>query len=189
MVCGKNENYIEYYAPSCGYVHGQVVSAYIKFKGRNAQYNSNIPAINTSKGLAMQSISTRAMMMPFESIDFDEERIERSLDAIKGYEEPAPDDTEESLPDTSESVSEKEDENETGTDGQNTPKEGSESNAEIETKAEENTEEPEKNKPDETAEITTDIVDKKCSEDESADEGEEVVTAGEDIEEKAENNE
>ena len=57
------------------------------------------------------------------------------------------------------------------------------------TKAEENTEEPEKNKPDETAEIITDIVDKNCSEDESADEGEEVVTAGEDIEEKAENNE
>ena len=110
MVCGKNENYIEYYAPSCGYVHGQVVSAYIKFKGRNAQYNSSIPAINTSKGLAMQSISTRAMMMPFESIDFDEERIERSLDAIKDYEEPASDDTEESLPDTSESVNEKEDE-------------------------------------------------------------------------------
>ncbi len=189
MVCGKNENYIEYYAPSCGYVHGQVVSAYIKFKGRNAQYNSSIPAINTSKGLAMQSISTRAMMMPFESIDFDEERIERSLDAIKGYEEPAPDDTEESLPDTSESVNEKEDENETGTDGQNTPKEGSESNAEIVTKVEENTEESEKDKTDETAEITTDIIDKNCSEDESADEGEEEVTAGEDIEEKAENNE
>ena len=189
MVCGKNENYIEYYAPSCGYVHGQVVSAYIKFKGRNAQYNSNIPAINTSKGLAMQSISTRAMMMPFESIDFDEERIERSLDAIKGYEEPAPDDAEESTPDTSESVNEKEDENETGTDGQNTLKESSESSAEIVTKAEENTEEPEKDKSDETTEITTDIVDKNCSEDESADEGEEVVTAGEDIEEKAENNE
>ena len=107
--------------------------------------------------------------MPFESIDFDEERIERSLDAIKDYEEPASDDTEESLPDTSESVNEKEDENETGTDGHNTPKEGSESNAEIVTKVEENTEESEKDQIDEAAEITTDIIDKNCSEDESAD--------------------
>lgn len=189
MVCGKDENYIEYYVPSCGFVHGQVVSAHIIFKGRNAQYNSNIPAINTSKALTKQRISTRAMMMPFEDIDIDEERIERSLDAIKGYEEPVSDDTEESLPDTSESVNEKEDENETGTDGHNTPKEGSESNAEIVTKAEENTDESEKDKTDETAEITTEIIDKNCSEDESADEGEEEVIAGEDIEEKEENNE
>ena len=129
------------------------------------------------------------MMMPFEDIDLDEERIERSLDGIKGYEEPVSDEEMEASLNITGTANEKEDEKVPNADEQRALNEDSEDSTEIITKTEENTGEPKKDKTDETADITTDIIDKNCSEDESADEGEEEVSAGEDIEEKEENNE
>ena len=99
MTCNKNESYVEGYAPSCGYAHGQVVSAHIKFNGRNSKYNSSVPAINSSKALRSQnSISTRAVMMPFGNLNLNEDEIKSRLDALKEYEEPEVEDESAELP-------------------------------------------------------------------------------------------
>ena len=58
--CNKTETTIEGYAPSCGYVHGQVVSAHVVFNGKNSKYNTTVPAINTSRALMLQNNAVSA---------------------------------------------------------------------------------------------------------------------------------
>lgn len=109
MVCNKNESYVEGYSPSCGYAHGQVVSAHIKFNGRYSGYNSTVPAINASRSLRTSNrMVTRGAAASLGGFSLSEDEIKSRLDAIKDYEEPADnDDDSGDLSDSSEaSVSE-----------------------------------------------------------------------------------
>ena len=109
MVCNKNESYVEGYSPSCGYAHGQVVSAHIKFNGRYSGYNSTVPAINASRSLRTSNrMVTRGAAASLGGFSLSEDEMKSRLDAIKDYEEPADnDDDSGDLSDSSEaSVSE-----------------------------------------------------------------------------------
>ena len=109
MVCNKNESYVEGYSPSCGYAHGQVVSAHIKFNGRYSGYNSTVPAINASRSLRTSNrMVTRGAAASLGGFSLSEDEMKSRLDAIKDYEESADnDDDSGDLSDSSEaSVSE-----------------------------------------------------------------------------------
>jgi len=109
MVCNKSESYIEGYVPSCGYAHGQVVSAHIKFNGRNSKYNSTVPAIDTSRSLNLQSISANALMKPFEDMDLQNYLMEEQQDDVTDIEEEdGKDNSQTNLQDISEAEDEKE---------------------------------------------------------------------------------
>ena len=72
LSCGKNDGQLEGYCVSCGFAHGQVASAHLKFQGKNAKYNTKVAAINTSNAIAPASLSTRMgkSMMSLIGMDF-----------------------------------------------------------------------------------------------------------------------
>ena len=88
LVCNKNESTVEGYSPSCGFAHGQVVSAHIKFNGRYSGYNSTVPAIKSSGALrSRNSIATKAIKAPITDIDINLDDINSRLEEMKSYEE------------------------------------------------------------------------------------------------------
>ena len=88
LVCNKNESTVEGYSPSCGFAHGQVVSAHIKFNGRYSGYNSTVPAIKSSGALrSRNSIVTKAIKAPITDIDINLDDINSRLEEMKSYEE------------------------------------------------------------------------------------------------------
>ena len=88
LVCNKNESTVEGYSPSCGFAHGQVVSAHIKFNGRYSGYNSTVPAIKSSGALrSRNSIVTKAIKAPITDLDINLDDINSRLEEMKSYEE------------------------------------------------------------------------------------------------------
>ncbi|SCY33053.1 hypothetical protein SAMN02910451_02191 [Butyrivibrio hungatei] len=88
LVCNKNESTVEGYSPSCGFAHGQVVSAHIKFNGRYSGYNSTVPAIKSSGALrSRNSIATKAIKAPITDLDINLDDINSRLEEMKSYEE------------------------------------------------------------------------------------------------------
>lgn len=88
LVCNKNESTVEGYSPSCGFAHGQVVSAHIKFNGRYSGYNSTVPAIKSSGALrSRNSIVTKAIKAPITNLDINLDDINSRLEEMKSYEE------------------------------------------------------------------------------------------------------
>lgn len=88
LVCNKNESTVEGYSPSCGFAHGQVVSAHIKFNGRYSGYNSTVPAIKSSGALrSRNSIATKAIKAPIVNLDINLDDINSRLEEMKSYEE------------------------------------------------------------------------------------------------------
>ncbi|MEE3469780.1 MAG: hypothetical protein VZR24_03855 [Butyrivibrio hungatei] len=88
LVCNKNESTVEGYSPSCGFAHGQVVSAHIKFNGRYSGYNSTVPAIKSSGALrSRNSIVTKAIKAPITNLDINLDDINSCLEEMKSYEE------------------------------------------------------------------------------------------------------
>lgn len=88
LVCNKNESTVEGYSPSCGFAHGQVVSAHIKFNGRYSGYNSTVPAIKSSGALrSKNSIVTKAIKAPIADFDINLDDINSRLEEMKSYEE------------------------------------------------------------------------------------------------------
>lgn len=88
LVCNKNESTVEGYSPSCGFAHGQVVSAHIKFNGRYSGYNSTVPAIKSSGALrSRNSIVTKAIKAPIADFDINLDDINSRLEEMKSYEE------------------------------------------------------------------------------------------------------
>lgn len=88
LVCNKNESTVEGYSPSCGFAHGQVVSAHIKFNGRYSGYNSTVPAIKSSGALrSRNSIVAKAIKAPITNLDINLDDINSRLEEMKSYEE------------------------------------------------------------------------------------------------------
>ena len=86
LVCNKNESTVEGYSPSCGFAHGQVVSAHIKFNGRYSGYNSTVPAIKSSGALrSRNSIATKAIKAPITDLDINLDDINSRLEEMKGH--------------------------------------------------------------------------------------------------------
>lgn len=86
LVCNKNESTVEGYSPSCGFAHGQVVSAHIKFNGRYSGYNSTVPAIKSSGALrSRNSIVTKAIKAPITDLDINLDDINSRLEEMKGH--------------------------------------------------------------------------------------------------------
>ncbi|MBR4669060.1 MAG: hypothetical protein IKO84_00520 [Butyrivibrio sp.] len=62
LSCNKQDGQLEGYAPNCGFAHGQVASAHLKFQGKNAKYNTSVAAINTSNAVSTANLrSTRSL--------------------------------------------------------------------------------------------------------------------------------
>lgn len=86
IVCNKNESTVEGYSPSCGFAHGQVVSAHIKFNGRYSGYNSTVPAIKSSGALrSRNSIAAKAIKAPITDLDINLDDINSRLEEMKGH--------------------------------------------------------------------------------------------------------
>jgi len=86
LVCNKNESTVEGYSPSCGFAHGQVVSAHIKFNGRYSGYNATVPAIKSSGALrSRNSIAAKAIKAPITDLDINLDDINSRLEEMKGH--------------------------------------------------------------------------------------------------------
>ena len=80
LTCQKNDGQIEGYAPSCGFVYGQVAAAHLKFHGKNAKYNTTVAAINTSNAMVTPKLNTRMSksMVNLIGMDFGLSDVEES---------------------------------------------------------------------------------------------------------------
>ena len=72
LKCNKQDGQLEGYAVGCGFVHGQVAAAHLKFNGKNSKYNTSVTAVNTSNMMRTSSVlNLNSKLLVAAPFDFD----------------------------------------------------------------------------------------------------------------------